>query len=266
MRSGTKRWTKVQQLPVVILAGGRGTRLSEETHAIPKPMVEIGGRPIIWHIMKHYERQGFTDFVIACGYKGHVIKEYFLNYRRHSDDVRVDLGTGKATYLTENAENWAVTLIDTGLNSMTGGRLGRLRAHLPGRFLLTYGDGVSDVDMHAVIAHHEKMQAALTVTAVGPPPRFGVLDNEDGMTRRFAEKPVHAHDRINGGFFVVEPEVLDLISGDDCVFEAGPMKTLATEGRMAAYEHDGFWMPMDTLRDRDELDRLARQDPPPWIS
>ncbi|MFL6090940.1 MAG: glucose-1-phosphate cytidylyltransferase [Aeromicrobium sp.] len=253
-------------LPVVILAGGRGTRLSEETHAIPKPMVEIGGRPIIWHVMKHYARFGFSDFIVACGYKGHVIKEYFANYRRHSDDVRVDLGTGRSTFLTDDAENWTVTLVDTGSASLTGGRIGRLRHLLPGRFLLTYGDGVSDVPIPDLIAHHEAKGAALTVTAVGPPPRFGVLDISDGMAVRFAEKPQHAHDRINGGFFVVEPEVLDLITGDDCVFETGPMQTLAAAGRLAAYEHDGFWMPMDTLRDRDELDQLARQTPPPWLA
>ena len=251
-------------LPVVILAGGRGTRLSEETHAIPKPMVEIGGRPIIWHIMKHYERYGFTNFIIACGYKGHVIKDYFTNYQSQNSDVHVDLATGKTTILTNHEEKWSVTLADTGLNTLTGGRLARLRPFLTSRFLLTYGDGISNVPINRVIEHHEAKSAALTVTAVGTPPRYGVLDVSDGMAAAFAEKPRQPHDRISGGFFVAEPEVLDLIEGDDTAFEIGPMRSLAASGRLAAYRHDGFWMPMDTLFDRDELDRLAHMKTPPW--
>lgn len=249
---------------VVILAGGRGTRLAEETHAIPKPMVRIGGRPILWHIMNIYARAGFDDFVIACGYKGYVIKEYFTNYFRHESDLQVDLGTGETTVLEPRSQGWKVTLADTGVDSMTGGRLKRLAPLLEDRFLLTYGDGLADVPIEKVIAHHEQRDALATVTAVSPPPRFGALELDGGMVRHFREKPGDMSARINGGFFVVEREVLDLIDGDDTVFEAGPLAILAERGRLAAYEHDGFWMPMDTLRDRDDLDRLAQSGRPPW--
>jgi glucose-1-phosphate cytidylyltransferase len=249
---------------VVILAGGRGTRLSEETHAIPKPMVHIGGRPIIWHIMSHYARFGFTDFVVACGYKGYVLKEYFTNYLTHQSDLTVDLRTGDTIVLAPRSEDWTVTLVDTGLESMTGGRLKRLSPLLAGRFLMTYGDGLSDVRVPEVIAHHEAHRALATVTAVSPPPRFGVLELADGRVDRFREKPADSTTRINGGFFVLEPEVLDLLEDDATVFESEPLTTLAATGRLAAYEHNGFWMPMDTLRDRDELNRLAETGHPPW--
>jgi glucose-1-phosphate cytidylyltransferase len=251
---------------VVILAGGRGTRLSEETRTIPKPMVPVGGRPIIWHIMRHYARFGHDDFVIACGYKGYVIKEYFANYLLHESDVRVELGTGDVTVLTPRSEQWRVTLTDTGIDSMTGGRLSRLAPLLTDRFLLTYGDGLSNVPLDRLLEHHEATGALVTVTAVSPPPRFGTLRIKDGMVTEFAEKPTIAKDRINGGFFVVEPEVLALLSGDACVFEGEPLETLAQRGQLAAYSHDGFWMPMDTLRDRDELNRLAESTTPPWTT
>jgi len=251
---------------VVILAGGRGTRIAEETHAIPKPMVMIGGRPIIWHIMKHYARFGYDDFVIACGYKGYVIKEYFTNYLRHQSDVTVNLSTGATTVLSGHSEDWTVTMADTGAESMTGGRIARLRPFLEDRFLLTYGDGLSNVPIDRLVARHEDAQATVTVTAVSPPPRFGALEIVDGHVRRFAEKPIDRHDRINGGYFVVEPEIFDSLTGDDCVFEGDPLSSLARAGQLAAYAHDGFWMAMDTVRERDELNRLALQDPPPWTT
>lgn len=252
-------------MKVVILAGGRGTRLSEETHAIPKPMVDIGGRPILWHIMSHYACHGYDDFVIACGYKGHVIKEYFANYRIHHD-LAVDLGTGKVDLLSRTDENWRITLVDTGAESMTGGRLGRLRHLLGERFLLTYGDGLADVPIDETIKLHERSGATVTVTAVNTPPRFGLLEIADNMVTRFQEKPTGTQDRINGGYFVVEPAALDLVESDDCVFETDVLGALAKRGELAAYEHDGFWMPMDTLRERDELHRMALTGNPPWAA
>ena len=249
---------------VVILAGGRGTRLAEETRVVPKPMVDIGGRPIIWHIMRHYARYGFKDFVIACGYKGYVIKEYFANYLMHESDLSVRLDTGETTVLSPPAEDWTVTLADTGLDSMTGGRIRRLRPFLEGRFLLTYGDGLSNVPLDKVIALHEETGATATVTAVSPPPRFGAIQLDGPWVRHFTEKPINTHDTINGGFFVVEPDVFDLLDGDDCVFESGPLNALAASGRLAAYRHDGFWMAMDTVRERDQLNEMAQQEVPPW--
>lgn len=251
-------------MKVVILAGGRGTRLSEETHAIPKPMVDIAGRPILWHIMNHYAQFGFNDFVVACGYKGYVIKEYFTNYLIHQNDLSIDLASGKVDLLTASTDTWKVTLVDTGIDSMTGGRLGRLSHLLDQRFLLTYGDGLSDIPIDETINFHEQSRATVTVTAVNTPPRFGLLDIRNGMVTRFQEKPTGTQDRINGGFFVVEPEALDLIDGDHCVFETQVLGPLAEKGELAAYEHDGFWMPMDTLRDRDELNRIASEGTPPW--
>ncbi len=252
-------------MKVVILAGGRGTRLSEETHAIPKPMVTIGGRPILWHIMRHYAAYGHNDFVIALGYKGYVVKEYFANYATHQNDLAIDLGTGRVDVLSQHPEDWRVTLVDTGDATMTGGRLGRLAHLLDERFMLTYGDGVSDVDVADLLKHHAARGGLATVTAVHPAPRFGALGIEDGMVTRFREKPIESQDRINGGFFVFEPGMLPLLSGDDCVLEAAPLATLAAKGQLAAYHHDGFWMPMDTLRDRDELNRLWDEGNAPWV-
>ena len=251
-------------MKVVILAGGRGTRLSEETHAIPKPMVAIGGRPILWHIMRQYASYGFTDFVIALGYKGYVIKEYFANYVTHMSDLSVDLSTGSVEVLSRHQENWRVTLVDTGESTMTGGRLQRLAPMLTEPFLLTYGDGLSDVPVDKLLDYHVAKGAVATVTAVHPAPRFGALDVQDGMVNRFREKPNDGQDRINGGFFVMQPDVLDLVDGPGCVLEAGPLATLAGRHQLAAYEHDGFWMPMDTLRDRDELERLWQAGDAPW--
>ena len=251
-------------MKTVILAGGRGTRLAEETHAIPKPMVGIGGRPILWHIMQHYASFGFVDFVVALGYKGYVIKEYFANHLLHECDVSVDLGTGTVQYLSQSRVDWKVTLVDTGDESMTGGRIKRLAPLLTERFLLTYGDGLSDVPVDEVVSYHESAGAWATVTAVHPPPRFGSLGVTNGRVDDFREKPGDLRDRINGGYFVVEPEVLELIAGDDMPFETEPLATLAARGQLAAYEHDGFWMPMDTVRERDELNRMWESGSAPW--
>ena len=257
---------RARPVKVVILAGGRGTRLSEETNAIPKPMVTIGGRPIIWHIMRHYASYGFNDFVVALGYKGYVMKEYFANYRLHEGDLQVDLMTGEVEVISRHAEDWHVSLVDTGEATMTGGRLKRLAPMLQETFMLTYGDGLSDVRVDDLLAFHRKHETLATVTAVSPEPRFGALEIDAQMVRRFREKPSDARQRINGGFFVFEPEVLSLLGGDDCVLEAEPLATLAARSQLAAFEHDGFWMPMDTLRDRDELNRLWDTGSPPWLS
>jgi glucose-1-phosphate cytidylyltransferase len=251
-------------MKVVILAGGRGTRLAEETHSIPKPMVAIGGRPILWHIMRHYAAFGHNDFIVACGYKGYVIKEYFANYLIHECDLSIDLGSGHVDVLSRHPQDWHVTLVDTGESSMTGGRLKRLSSMLTEPFLLTYGDGLSDVPLDDLLRHHKASGALATVTAVHPPARFGALETSNGLVTRFREKPADSQDRINGGFFVVEPPVLSLLTGDDSVFETDPLATLASRGQLAAYEHDGFWMPMDTLRDRDELNRLWDEGAAPW--
>lgn len=251
-------------MQTVILAGGRGTRLSEETHAIPKPMVEIGGRPILWHIMEHFAQYGFDDFIIALGYKGHVIKQYFANYFHHHCDMRVDLSRGSVQYLSESHRNWRVTLVDTGDDSMTGGRIGRLRGYLQERFFLTYGDGLSNVSLDGLLKRHEAAGGLATVTAVYPTPRFGALTVVDGMVALFREKAVESVVRINGGFMVVEPEVLDLVTTDETVWETHVLAQLAADGQLAAYEHNGFWMPMDTLRERDELNRLWKSGKPPW--
>lgn len=251
-------------MKTVILAGGRGTRLAEETRSIPKPMVLIGGRPILWHIMKHYASYGYADFVVALGYRGYVIKEYFANHLLHECDVSVDLASGSVEYLSQSRVNWKVTLIDTGEESMTGGRLKRLAPLLTERFLLTYGDGLSDVPLDRVVTRHEESGALATVTAVHPPPRFGSLGVTDGLVDEFREKPGDLHDWINGGFFVVEPAVLDLIADDTMPFESAPLTTLADRGQLAAYQHDGFWMPMDTVRERDELNRLWDSGRAPW--
>ncbi len=248
----------------VILAGGRGTRLSEETQAIPKPMVTIGDRPILWHIMEHYAAYGHTDFVVALGYKGYVIKEYFANYFLHHCDTRVDLSTGAVEYLSGSHRDWRVTLVDTGIDSMTGGRLARLR-HLARRaFLVTYGDGLADVAIDQVVEKHEDTGALATVTAVHPPARFGALAVEDGMVTHFREKPRTPSTGSTAASSSSSPSALDLVTGDDTVFETAVLSELAARGRLAAYEHDGFWMPMDTLRERDELRRLWATGQAPW--
>lgn len=253
-------------MKVVILAGGRGTRLSEETHAIPKPMVSIGGRPIIWHIMAHFASYGFDDFVVACGYKGDVLKNYFATYRTRESDLHVDLARGTVESLTPSAENWTITLVDTGQETMTGGRVKRLTPLLGERFLLTYGDGVSDVPIDALVALHEAQRPMVTLTAVHPLPRWGALTVEHDKVVGFEEKPEDPDTWINGGYMVVEPAVLDLIEGDDDGFEQRPLHTLAARGQLAAYRHTGFWRAMDTARDRDELNAIWEADgTAPWL-
>lgn len=254
-------------MKVVLLAGGLGTRLAEETQTKPKPMVEIGGHPILWHIMNIYAHHGLTDFIVCLGYKGYVIKEYFANYVMHRSDLKIDLATGKVDYVGDsNLPKWTVTLVDTGANTMTGGRLRRVGHLLPKdeSFCLTYGDGVSDVDLTALIAFHKRMGREATLTAVQPPSRYGVTVVENDLVRKFAEKPPGEGGRINGGFFVLEPSVLSRIEGDSTVWEAAPLEGLAADGQLAAFRHDGFWRPMDTLRDKIYLDGLWQKGRAPW--
>ena len=254
-------------MKVVILAGGLGTRLSEETQVRPKPMAEIGEHPMLWHIMKGYGEQGFTDFVVCLGYKGYLIKEYFANYFLHNCDVTFDL-QGRGMEVHENAvEPWRVTLVDTGADTQTGGRLKRVAAYLGGeRFMMTYGDGVADVDLHALLAFHESHGKLATVTAVQPLGRFGALDlADDGETvRSFVEKPSGDGAWMNGGFFVLEPAVIDYIDGDATLFEHEPLERLAADGQLSAYRHRGFWQPMDTLRDKRSLEALWDAGDAPW--
>ncbi|WP_237216122.1 glucose-1-phosphate cytidylyltransferase [Falsiroseomonas oryziterrae] len=253
-------------MKAVILAGGRGTRLMEETSLRPKPMVEIGGRPILWHIMKIYAAHGIADFVICLGHKGWQIKEYFLNYRAHSSDLSIDLATGQVQVLRPQAEPWRVTLVDTGEETMTGGRLKRVAHHLEGEdaFCMTYGDGVGDVDITALVAFHRAQGRLATVTAVTPPGRFGALARDGARVDAFVEKPPGDGGTINGGFFVLSPRVLDRIVGDATVWEEEPLASLARDGELAAYDHRGFWQPMDTLRDREQLERLWAGGRAPW--
>jgi glucose-1-phosphate cytidylyltransferase len=243
-------------MKVVILAGGLGTRLSEETDLKPKPMVEIGGKPIIWHIMKIYSAHGFNEFIICCGYKGYVIKEYFANYFLHQADVTIDLCRNDMEIHHSKAEPWKVTLIDTGLNTMTGGRIKRIRDYIEGTFMLTYGDGVSNVDLTSLLRFHNDNGRLATVTAVQPSGRFGAIHlSEDSTVNSFQEKPKSNGAWINGGFFVLEPGIFDYISeGDSTVWERTPLENLARDGQLAAYKHTGFWRPMDTLRDKTELE------------
>jgi glucose-1-phosphate cytidylyltransferase len=251
---------------VVILAGGRGTRLMEETVTRPKPMVEIGGRPILWHIMKIYGKYGITDFIICLGYAGFVIKEFFVNYRMHSADMTVDLASGALTFHRSEAEPWRVTLVDTGENTQTGGRLKRVAPYLDANapFYMTYGDGVADIDIAALMAFHRAHGRLATITAVAPPGRFGALEREGSIVTRFTEKPHGDGGVINGGFFVLAPQVLDRIAGDEVAFELDPLQGLARDGELMAYEHQGFWQAMDTLRDRYALEKLWAMGAAPW--
>ncbi len=252
-------------MKVVILAGGLGSRLSEETTVRPKPMVELGGKPVLWHIMKIYTHYGLTDFVICLGYKGYVIKEYFANYFLHMSDVTFDFRTNTTKVHQHNAEPWTVTLVDTGEKTQTGGRLARVREHVQDEtFCMTYGDGLGDVDIAALLAFHRQHQTLATLTAVMPPGRFGVLDMTDEKINRFEEKPPSGDGWINGGFFVLEPPVLDLIEGDETLWERGPLETLASRRELAAYRHQGFWQPMDTLRDKLHLEELWNSGHAPW--
>jgi glucose-1-phosphate cytidylyltransferase len=252
-------------MKAVILAGGYGTRISEETLLRPKPMVEIGGRPVLWHIMKTYAAHGVTDFVICLGYKGYMIKEFFANYYLHGADLTIDTATGEITYHQAVTEPWRVTLVDTGLDTMTGGRIGRVASYLDdGPFCMTYGDGVGAIDIRALIAFHSQHGKRATLTAVMPPGRFGALDISSSRVECFTEKPPGDQTYINGGFFVLERSVLELIDGDDTVWERGPMETLAAQGELMAYRHDGFWHPMDTLRDMQSLEARWQSGEAPW--
>ena len=254
-------------MQTVILAGGLGSRLGEETAVRPKPMVEIGGMPILWHIMKIYSSCGFNDFVICLGYKGYLIKEFFANYFLHTSDVTIDLrnGNGMEVHFARS-EPWRITLVETGANTMTGGRLAAIRQHLdPDEpFCFTYGDGVADIDIADLVRFHKTHGLRATVTSVAPPGRFGALAFDGDRVTDFREKPVGDGGQINGGFFVAEPSVLDLIDGPDTVWEAGPLESLARGGELMAYRHDGFWQPMDTLRDKNFLEDLWNRDDAPW--
>jgi glucose-1-phosphate cytidylyltransferase len=250
----------------VLLAGGLGTRISEETHLKPKPMIEIGGKPILWHIMKLYSAHGVNEFVICCGYKGYIIKEYFANYFLHMSDVTFDMASNKMQVHQRNAEPWKVTLVDTGEASMTGGRLKRVASYIANdeAFCFTYGDGLSDVDIRASIAFHLKHQRHATVTAVQPPGRYGALQTDGDAVRGFTEKPRGDGGFINGGFFVLSPRVLDLIEDDDTTWEGGPLAELARTDQLMAFEHRGFWHAMDTLRDKVLLEELWQSGKAPW--
>lgn len=251
-------------MKAVILAGGRGTRISEESESRPKPMVEIGGRPIIWHIMKIYETAGITDFIILCGYKGYMIKEYFTNYFLHTSDITINLASDKVATVHSDTEPWTVTLLDTGANTMTGGRLLRAKRYIgDDTFCFTYGDGVTDLDVRDVIDHHRASGSVATVTAVQPPARYGTLEF-DADRVSFQEKPIGDGGWVSGGFFVAQPAVLDYINGDDTVFEQAPLQQLAADGELSAYRHSGFWRGMDTLWDKIYLNDLWENDKAPW--
>ena len=254
-------------MKTVLLAGGFGTRISEETSIRPKPMVEIGGRPILWHIMRHYASHGLSDFIICCGYKSEFIRNYFLNYRNHLSDFTINLKSGETDFHHTEAEDWTVTVVDTGLHTMTGGRIKAVRDFIGDEpFCLTYGDGVSDVDITALLAHHKASGRKATVTAVSQPGRFGALslDPQTGVVRGFREKAAKDGVVINGGFFVLNPSVIDLIDGPDTVWEREPLEKLADKGQLSAFRHEGFWQPMDTLRDRNVLEEIWQSGNAPW--
>ena len=254
-------------MKAVILAGGLGTRLSEETATRPKPMVEIGGKPVLWHILKMYSHHGVNDFVICCGYKGYFIKEYFANYFLHMSDVTFDMRNNRMEVHHKRAEPWNVTLVDTGDDSMTGGRLRRVADYVLNEeaFCFTYGDGVGDIDIRATIDFHQSHGKAATLTATFPPGRFGALDISERQVRSFREKPKGDGAMINGGFFVLSPRVLGYLSSDADVWEQQPLQQLAADGQLMAYEHHGFWQPMDTLRDKIYLESLVAEKKAPWI-
>lgn len=252
-------------MKAVILAGGLGTRIAEETSSRPKPMVEIGGKPILWHIMKMYSAHGVNEFIICCGYKGYMIKEYFANYFLHMSDVTYNMATNTMQVHEQNAEPWKVTLIDTGENTLTGGRLKRVRQYLGDEdFCFTYGDGVGSVDIGALIKFHKAHGKNATVTAVQRPGRFGALEMTGTEVNSFLEKPNGDGMYINGGFFVLNPKVIDLIDDDSTIWERKPLEILATSGQLQAFKHDGFWQPMDTLRDKQHLEELWQSGKAPW--
>ncbi|WFU05946.1 glucose-1-phosphate cytidylyltransferase (plasmid) [Rhizobium sp. CB3171] len=252
-------------MKAVILAGGLGTRISEETSSRPKPMVEVGNRPILWHIMKIYSQHGINDFIVCCGYKGYVIKEYFANYFLHMSDVTFDMRSNKMEVLQNSAEPWRVSLVDTGETTMTGGRLKRVRDYLGDEdFCLTYGDGVGDIDITALIAFHKEQGRLATLTAMQPPGRFGSLAFDGHKIQHFQEKPQGDGGWINGGFFVLSPKVIDYIEGDESIWEREPLETLAKQEQLNAWFHHGFWQPMDTLRDKRHLEELWASEQAPW--
>jgi glucose-1-phosphate cytidylyltransferase len=248
----------------VILAGGQGTRISEETHLKPKPMIEIGGKPILWHIMKTYSRYNINEFIICLGYKGYQIKEYFANYYLHQSDLTIDIQKNSLEIHETKADPWKITLIDTGDNSMTGGRVKRISKYLEDTFCLTYGDGLSNVDISKIIASHKKNNTLATLTAVQPPGKFGAITVKDEKVTTFEEKPAGDSGWVNGGFFVLEPEVINYIQGDDTMFEREPLQQLTKENQVSAYYHKGFWHPMDTLRDKNKLEELWSKGNAPW--
>lgn len=253
-------------MKAVILAGGLGTRIAEESDTKPKPMVEIGGRPLLWHIMKIYAHHGINDFVICLGYKGYVIKEFFFNYYRHMSDMRIDLRMGDTQILDSQAEDWRITLVDTGADTMTGGRLKRAAKYLDSEtFCLTYGDGLSDVDIGAELAFHREHGKLATVLAVQPPGRFGVLNLDPSQqVTSFEEKPSDEIGWINGGFFILEPKAIDYVADDSTSWERAPLMNLARDGQLKAWQHHGFWQPCDTLRDKRELEQLWNTERAPW--
>lgn len=253
-------------MKAVILAGGLGTRISEETHLKPKPMIEIGGKPILWHIMKSYSAHGIHEFIICLGYKGYLIKEYFANYYLHTSNVTFDMSDNSMQVHQNTTEPWKVTLVDTGDHTMTGGRLKRVAAFLNNdeSFCFTYGDGLSDVDVSGLIRFHQAQRRLATLTAVQPPGRFGALDFQGDKIQQFIEKPEGDGSWVNGGFMVLEPKVLDLIQGDRCSWESEPLQELAAMGELSAFRHRGFWQPMDTLRDKNYLESLWQEGNAPW--
>ena len=255
-------------MKVVLLAGGFGTRISEESHLRPKPMIEIGGKPILWHIMKYYSSFGFNEFIICCGYKQHVIKEWFANYYLHNSDITLDFTKGNEMTVHNNvAEPWKVTMIDTGLNTMTGGRIKRIKPYVGDEpFMLTYGDGVANVDLNALFSFHQSLGKIATMTAVNVGQQFGVLEIcKDGTINKFREKNDSDGGVINAGYMVLNPQIFDYIEGDDTVFEKKPLETVAAEGQLMAYMHKGFWKCMDTQRDKEQLERMIASREAPWM-
>jgi glucose-1-phosphate cytidylyltransferase len=251
-------------MKAVILAGGLGTRIAEESAAKPKPMIEIGGKPILWHIMKIYSHHGVNDFIICCGYKGYLIKEYFANYLLHTSDITIDISKNSIELHQKKAEPWKVTLIDTGESTQTGGRLKRIRNYISDDFCMTYGDGVGSLNLTALLQFHKSHGKLATMTAVKPPGRFGALDLESTKVKSFQEKPQGDGAWINGGFCVLKPEIFDLIESDDTIWERQPLEQLASQGQLMAYLHNDFWHPMDTLRDRNYLEGLWLSNAAPW--
>jgi glucose-1-phosphate cytidylyltransferase len=252
-------------MKAVILAGGFGTRISEETYLKPKPMIEIGGKPILWHIMKIYSTHGINDFVICCGYKGYMIKEYFANYFLHMSDVTFDIKNNTMEVHRKFAEPWKITLVDTGINTMTGGRLKQIQEHVDNEtFCLTYGDGVANIDIKKLIDFHKKSKTFATLTGVQPPGRFGILDIKNEKVTKFNEKPSGDGDWINGGFFVLESEIFNYIADESSIWEKEPLEKLATENQLSVFKHTGFWQPMDTVRDQKYLENLWGTEKAPW--